>query len=268
MATLLINIILGTILILWGLANLFYGYRIYRVLLLDVFGLLGASVGLLLTREAMFYLQILAAGVGSFIFGLAAYYLYKFILILAGGLILAIVAITPAVQFYLPESIAWILAIGGFVVGCGLAYFFKQYTVYLISDDEVLGAAGLMMKAVEKGIEVRVVMLTNGDGFPIAAGQEVGTLLPSPQDFVDLGNQRQGETIDAVGVLGVLADKVTFLGYPDAGTPSMWYENWAVENPYESDFTHTSHSPNENTYNPESVHAGEDMLGGCGRAQH
>jgi LmbE family N-acetylglucosaminyl deacetylase len=351
---------------LWGLANLFYGYRIYRVLLLVIFGLLGASVGLLLTREGMFYLQILAAAVGTLIFGLIAYYLYKLILILAGGLIMAIVAVTPAVQFSLPESAAWILGISGFVLGCGLAYIFKQYAIYLVSalwgasyvfsgailitfgrniadlsslgslaaiiewvfwlalaafgvywqrkrlislvlglgvagylgllrsqspfltlerpnledlevlsldgyerllvlaphsDDEGLGAAGLMMKAVEEGIDVRVVLLTNGDGFPVAAGQEAGTLLPSPQDFIDLGNQRQVETINAVGVLGVPAENISFLGYPDSGTPSMWYENWSIDNPYESDFTQTSRSPYENTYRPESVYAGEDLLG-------
>src|SRR5437764_4809009 len=38
-------------------------------------------------------------------------------------------------------------------------------------DDETLGAGGYMAMAARLGARVRVVMLTNGDGFPLAASR-------------------------------------------------------------------------------------------------
>jgi hypothetical protein len=43
---------IGVILILWGLANVFLGDRFYRVSLMMVFGILGASISLIFTRES------------------------------------------------------------------------------------------------------------------------------------------------------------------------------------------------------------------------
>jgi len=71
MAILAFVIIIGIGLILWGLANVFFGYRFYRVSLLVGFGILGASIGLIITRESPNYLQILIPGFLMIIFGLA-----------------------------------------------------------------------------------------------------------------------------------------------------------------------------------------------------
>ena len=49
-AILVLVILIGVVLILWGLANVFFGYRFYRVTLLVVFGILGASL-VLFTSE-------------------------------------------------------------------------------------------------------------------------------------------------------------------------------------------------------------------------
>jgi len=387
MASTLIVSIIGIILFLWGIANVFFGYRFYRITLLVVFAILGASLSFILLRESPTVVQILVPGLVAFLFGLAAYYLRSVILVLAGGIILAILAVIPALAFSLPESIGWILAASGLIVGSVLAYFFRQYTIFLVTamwgasyafsgvtliffgrtfdalramgsgtwlgmaawlvlagvgfywqyqgqtklvepdqpskanqlriwqtsvlalliglavtgilgvlrtdspfitldppnlddfeelslegyerllvlaphnDDEVLGAAGLIMQAVEQGIDVHVVFMTNGDGFTFSTIQEFETLFPSAQEYIGLGTLRQQESINALGVLGVPEENITFLGYPDAGAPSMWDENWSIENPYQSQFTQTSRSPYENTYNPDAVYAGEDLLG-------
>lgn len=56
MAILVLVILIGVVLILWGLANVFFGYRFYRVTLLVVFGILGASFSFIYLRESPTYL--------------------------------------------------------------------------------------------------------------------------------------------------------------------------------------------------------------------
>jgi len=63
-------IIIGIGYILWGLANVFFGYQFYRVSLLVVLCILGASIALIITRESPNYLQILIPGVLTIIFGM------------------------------------------------------------------------------------------------------------------------------------------------------------------------------------------------------
>src|SRR5437868_7018954 len=53
-------------------------------------------------------------------------------------------------------------------------------------DDETLGAGGYMAMAARLGARVHVVMLTNGDGFPLAAGREYHRLSPSPDTYMRL----------------------------------------------------------------------------------
>jgi LmbE family N-acetylglucosaminyl deacetylase len=72
-------------------------------------------------------------------------------------------------------------------------------------DDEVLEAGGVLYDALQRGRDVAVVVVTNGD----FAGTDFGII-------------REGESIDALGVLGVPEDVVAFLGYPDAGLLALW----------------------------------------------
>jgi hypothetical protein len=51
----------------------------------------------------------------------------------------------------------------------------------LHNGDEVLGAAGMIMQAVDQGLEVHVVFMTDGDGFTFSTIQEFETLFPSAQ---------------------------------------------------------------------------------------
>ena len=88
------------------------------------------------------------------------------------------------------------------------------------------GAAGLMRQARLRGDDVRVVIITNGDGFRISAAQEFRELSVPPKDFVRYAYLRQGEARTALGVLGIPADHVHFLGYPDRGLMPMWTSHW------------------------------------------
>jgi len=64
---------------------------------------------------------------------------------------------------------------------------------------------------------VRIVLMTSGDGFPEAVQVAEKIAHPTPADYRNFGVLREGETRAAMQRLGVPADHVTFLGYPDEG---------------------------------------------------
>ena len=127
-------------------------------------------------------------------------------------------------------------------------------------DDETLGTAGLILAAQRAGIQVRVVIATNGDGFLFAAMQDFRKVYPRSGDFIRFGELRQQESLAALKTLGVKPEQVTFLSYPDRGTPSEWNDHWSAQNPFRSPYSQDTKSPYPLTYNPNSVYAGEDYL--------
>jgi LmbE family N-acetylglucosaminyl deacetylase len=127
-------------------------------------------------------------------------------------------------------------------------------------DDETLGAAGAILAAHRAGLDVQVVIATNGDGYRFATMEDFRRLYPHAQDFVRMGNLRQQESLAAMRVLGVNSAQVIFLSYPDRGTPALWNTHWSASAPYRSPYTEATRSPYPATYNPNSVFAGEDYL--------
>ena len=127
-------------------------------------------------------------------------------------------------------------------------------------DDETLGAAGLMRQARLRNDDVRVVIITNGDGFRISAAQEFHELTVPPKDFVRYGYLRQGEARTALGVLGIPSDHVHFLGYPDRGLMPMWINHWSPASPVASAYTLADHSPYTDAATPNSPYCGAALL--------
>ena len=127
-------------------------------------------------------------------------------------------------------------------------------------DDETLGAAGLMRQARLRGDDVRVVIITNGDGFRISAAQEFHELTVPPKDFVRYGYLRQGEARTALGVLGVPASHVYFLGYPDRGLMPMWINHWSPHSPVASAYTAETHTPYTDAATPNAPYCGAALL--------
>ena len=93
-------------------------------------------------------------------------------------------------------------------------------------DDETLGAGGEIEKAIAKGQQVKVVVLTSGDGYKRCVMENYNVLSPKPADYRRLGEQRHAETVAAMKHFGVKEEDVIFLGYPDGGVNGMWEENW------------------------------------------
>src|SRR5271157_361873 len=127
-------------------------------------------------------------------------------------------------------------------------------------DDETLAAGGLILAARQAGIQVRVVLATNGDGSRSTALAYLHAVRPNGQDYLQMGDQRQQESLAALKILGVSSDQVDFLGYPDQGTPSLWTDHWSASSPYTSPFTQQTHSVYPMTYDHRAVYSGQDYL--------
>ncbi len=127
-------------------------------------------------------------------------------------------------------------------------------------DDETLGAGGLIQAAVKAGIDTRVVIATNGDGYHFATSEEFRKVYPKSKDYIHMGEIRQQESLSALARLGISADHVYFLSYPDRGTAALLERYWSASNPYTSSYSGANKSPYPITYHPASVYAGEDYL--------
>src|SRR5690606_15046442 len=128
-------------------------------------------------------------------------------------------------------------------------------------DDEILGAGGLLHTAIQAGCAVRVVLLTNGDGYNRTAlrGQSRRLRL-TPAQYIEFAYHRQRETLAALGVLGVSPAEVVFCGYPDRGLAAMWEDHWEFHRPYRSRFTRVTRSPYENSRTRGAVFCGESVV--------
>lgn len=127
-------------------------------------------------------------------------------------------------------------------------------------DDETLGAGGLIHAAVRSGARVRVVFLTNGDGFPLAASRRYGKLRLTRDTYLRFAYHRQSEALAALRELGVRREKVTFLGYPDGGLAPMWTRYWEPGTPYRSPFTRCTANPYSNSFRPNAPYCGRSVL--------
>ncbi len=99
-------------------------------------------------------------------------------------------------------------------------------------DDEILLCAGIMEQAVRQGVELTVVMATNGD-----YGSEDGSA----------GRARLGEMLEGLKVLGVPEDRAVFLGYADTGMPEEDSFLYGLYQEKDGDKVHPSHC-GEKTY--------------------
>jgi LmbE family N-acetylglucosaminyl deacetylase len=86
-------------------------------------------------------------------------------------------------------------------------------------DDESLGCSGIVLQALKRGEKVKVVLFTNGDGFPAFASlighRPIDRL--GPADFKELARYRQRQSQEAHRILGAPEEDLIFLGYPDSG---------------------------------------------------
>lgn len=127
-------------------------------------------------------------------------------------------------------------------------------------DDEVLGCAGIIQRAVRMKTKVKIVFLTYGDNnqWSFLVYRKHPVLVPS--DVRAMGQIRRDEAIAAGQVLGVNADQLIFLGYPDFKTLNIWYSHWSANPPVKSLLTDAREVPYANAFHPGAPYKGESIL--------
>jgi LmbE family N-acetylglucosaminyl deacetylase len=93
-------------------------------------------------------------------------------------------------------------------------------------DDEGLATAGLIRREIGRKADVRVVLITAGDGSRKACEDQYGRGQVGPADFRRLGELRCAESRTAMSRLGLPPTKLIFLGYSDGSLNSLWDVNW------------------------------------------
>lgn len=125
------------------------------------------------------------------------------------------------------------------------------------SDDEVLGPGGYIVKSIQNGAKIIVVLITNGDGHRFTSMEEFKKLYPKPEDYIQSGYLRQNESKKALAILGVKEEEIIFLGYPDHGIEELLKKHWQI--PYTSPYIKQSISPYNNSYHPNVSYTGENL---------
>jgi LmbE family N-acetylglucosaminyl deacetylase len=126
-------------------------------------------------------------------------------------------------------------------------------------DDETVAVGGLIYRLVHRGTPVRVVFMTNGDGFPLALEEGLDVARPVDSDYLALGQLRQREARAATRQLGLARRDVHFLGFPDGGLAELWRAHWRRNRPYTSPYTKEDSPPYSDAVNPEVDYDGQDL---------
>ncbi|HLO18169.1 MAG TPA: PIG-L family deacetylase [Anaerolineales bacterium] len=127
-------------------------------------------------------------------------------------------------------------------------------------DDETLGAGGVIQQALMEGSQVKVVVVTNGDGQKFAPVMVNKEFDPRPQDYIAMGERRQSEVVAALTTLGMKYNDIVFLGYPDRGTTPIWMADWKTQCPYTAFYTRVKRNPYPDTYRTNQVYCGSNLV--------
>jgi LmbE family N-acetylglucosaminyl deacetylase len=127
-------------------------------------------------------------------------------------------------------------------------------------DDEVLGAGGVIQRAVAWKLPLKIVFLTYGDSNQWSFFLYRKHPVVFPAAVENMGIVRHDEAINASRILGVGPQNLIFLGYPDFGTLNIWYYHWNQRPPYTSIMTRVTSVPYKNAYRFGAPYKGEEIV--------
>jgi LmbE family N-acetylglucosaminyl deacetylase len=127
-------------------------------------------------------------------------------------------------------------------------------------DDEVLGAGGVIQRAVDMHVPLKIVFLTYGDSNQWSFLLYRKHPVVFPVAVENMGLVRHDEAINASRILGVEARNLIFLGYPDFGTLNIWYYHWNQRPAYRSIMTRVTAVPYKGAYRFGAPYKGEEII--------
>jgi LmbE family N-acetylglucosaminyl deacetylase len=128
-------------------------------------------------------------------------------------------------------------------------------------DDETLGAAGLIQGVLARGGDVRVVLLTAGDGYVEAVSLETGEPRPRPAEYVAYGERRLAEARAALRRLGGGRVRLQILGFPDGGLARLLDAHWSRHEPERSPTTAAERPPYPDVVSRSVTYDGDELRG-------
>jgi LmbE family N-acetylglucosaminyl deacetylase len=124
-------------------------------------------------------------------------------------------------------------------------------------DDEVLCCSGVIQRVLHAGGRVSIVWFTSGDGSELDLLVVEKSLFLRPSKLRELAVRRMQESRDAAAVLGVPADRLYFLGYPDRGILPLFTDYYITT--YRSRFTTATAVPYPSTVSPGRPYTGQNL---------
>lgn len=127
-------------------------------------------------------------------------------------------------------------------------------------DDEVIGTAGIIQRALKAGAKVKVACFTNGENNELAFIVYEKRITFRKKEFLYMGGVRAKETEKAAKYLGLKAEDVIFLGYPDFGTMEILTKYWGDTRPFKSLFARVNKVSYPEAFSPGAPFVGESIL--------
>jgi LmbE family N-acetylglucosaminyl deacetylase len=135
-------------------------------------------------------------------------------------------------------------------------------------DDEILGCAGIVQRALKLKLPVRIIFFTYGDSCEKSFIVNRKRFVLSSRESEKMGMMRHDEAAAGAKILGLPAENMIFLGYPDFGTLKIWETHWDDELPYRSILTKVTAVPYDNALRPGAPYKGEAILQDLKKALH
>lgn len=126
-------------------------------------------------------------------------------------------------------------------------------------DDETIAFGGFLSRLARQHTPLRVVFVTNGDGYPDAVKEDLDVARPTGADYRRLGRLRQREATAALARLGVSPRDARFLGFPDGGIAELWQSHWLRSKPYVSPYTKDDEPPYPDSVHPDLRYVGQNL---------
>jgi len=145
----------------------------------------------------------------------------------------------------------------------GLPAFSSSDRVLILAphpDDEAIACAGVIQEALRRKASLKVVYLTNGDHNQLAFLVYKKRPVFRTGEFIQMGEVRRQEALNAMRLMGVADKDLIFLGYPDFGTFSIFCKYWKSRKPFKSILTRISAVPYKENFSYGSAYVGENIL--------